>query len=268
MSEASELAQRGRLGALIVGMRNNRGMTRGELSHRSGVSETTIQRIETTSTAYSGCTIRRLCAAIHQASPIMPQILNELSLLTRIESKVLVDMPPSATAGAGEDDIGGAEADGFGAALRRLREDRGLSQEKLAGLAGVSNFTIRRAEHDAVCPWKKATILQVIRALDGLRAITDAELATVLPGYTLRASDLQDFRDLLQKVELPATTDMTKRDWFAGMAITGWLASRESDLLLAKCGDDPEEAMRQVSNTAYMLADQMVLASMKTGGEA
>jgi len=53
---------------------------------------------------------------------------------------------------------------------------------------------------------------------------------------------------------------MTMRDYFAGQAITGWLASRESDLLLAKCGDDHETAHAAMGISAYMLADAMIAA--------
>jgi len=55
-----------------------------------------------------------------------------------------------------------------------------------------------------------------------------------------------------------STPGMSMRDWFAGMAITCWLGSRESDVLLAKCGDDAYEAAEMMANAAYMLAEAMV----------
>ena len=57
---------------------------------------------------------------------------------------------------------------------------------------------------------------------------------------------------------------MSLRDYFAAQILTGWLVSRESDVLLAKCGDDPIEAAEMAARSAYIIADAM-LAARKDG---
>ena len=56
-------------------------------------------------------------------------------------------------------------AKAFGAALRRARENAGLSQEELAHLAGVDRTFVSRAER-GVCQPALATILLLSRALE------------------------------------------------------------------------------------------------------
>jgi len=61
-------------------------------------------------------------------------------------------------------------------------------------------------------------------------------------------------------------TGMTLRDWFAGQAVTGWLASPESDKLLQRCEGNLEDALNRMSQASYMLADAMI--ATRKGGEA
>ncbi len=57
---------------------------------------------------------------------------------------------------------------------------------------------------------------------------------------------------------------MSLRDYFAAQVLTGWLVSRESDVLLAKCGDDAEEAAYQAATAAYVVSDAMLSARKGT----
>jgi DNA-binding XRE family transcriptional regulator len=53
----------------------------------------------------------------------------------------------------------------LGRAIRRLREDRGLTQEELASRAGMTFGTVNRLESAKTAPaW--ATVMQIIDALD------------------------------------------------------------------------------------------------------
>lgn len=60
---------------------------------------------------------------------------------------------------------------------------------------------------------------------------------------------------------------MSLRDYFAATVMQGWMVSRESDVLLAKCGGDAEEAAYQAATAAYVVADAMI-AARKQGGAA
>ena len=53
-----------------------------------------------------------------------------------------------------------------GRQLRRLRRQRGLSQEQLATHAGISLTTIRRLEHQPTAPCRSRTLGRLARALD------------------------------------------------------------------------------------------------------
>jgi transcriptional regulator with XRE-family HTH domain len=63
----------------------------------------------------------------------------------------------------------------FGNLIRTLRQERGLSQEALGELAGVSDFTIRRAEGKDRCVWKRSTATAVLVALSKVAPLSQAE---------------------------------------------------------------------------------------------
>lgn len=64
------------------------------------------------------------------------------------------------------------------------------------------------------------------------------------PAFPLPAMRLEDGRGY------PAQPGLTKREWFAGMALQGQLATGEAALLVVKC--------------AYSIADSMIAASKET----
>jgi transcriptional regulator with XRE-family HTH domain len=63
----------------------------------------------------------------------------------------------------------------FGQLIRTLRLERGLSQESLGEIAGVSDFTIRRAEGRPDCVWKRSTATAVLTALAKVAPLSEAE---------------------------------------------------------------------------------------------
>ena len=53
-----------------------------------------------------------------------------------------------------------------GARLRALRRQRGLSQERLATVAGISLTTVRRLERRPAAPCRSRTLARLAAALD------------------------------------------------------------------------------------------------------
>jgi hypothetical protein len=60
-------------------------------------------------------------------------------------------------------------AAGFGELVARLRTQRGLTQQRLAELAGMSVQNIRRGEASERCPWRSSAATDVLMALEGTR---------------------------------------------------------------------------------------------------
>lgn len=63
----------------------------------------------------------------------------------------------------------------FGEQLRRLRLDRGLSQDALAAAAGVSLATISKAEKNAECRFFGTTAVLVFRALNSTHPLSQKD---------------------------------------------------------------------------------------------
>lgn len=65
----------------------------------------------------------------------------------------------------------------LGSAIRRLRTDRGLTQEELAASAGVSRLWLSRVENGQRAGLEFSLILQVLDALDASLLIRDDRAA-------------------------------------------------------------------------------------------
>lgn len=73
----------------------------------------------------------------------------------------------------------------FGGLVRKLRTERGFTQTSLAGAAGISEPSVRRAERNKKCIWKRSTALDVFRALDRKVPIDAASRVEYLTGAGL-----------------------------------------------------------------------------------
>jgi DNA-binding XRE family transcriptional regulator len=102
-----------------------------------------------------------------------------------------VNMPPRRTAAASGSDAGGREIDPRsahrwttvldGERLREMRRQRGLSQEQLADLAGISPSTMARLESQDRSPCRSWTLGRLAAALDETPA-------SMRPGPTVAAA--------------------------------------------------------------------------------
>lgn len=63
----------------------------------------------------------------------------------------------------------------FGALVRRLRQNRNLTQGQLANFAGVAINTIQRAELMPECTLKRSTLTVMLSALQNLAPLTRDE---------------------------------------------------------------------------------------------
>lgn len=68
----------------------------------------------------------------------------------------------------------------FGLMLRRLRDDRGVSAQRLADAAQVSSGTIRTQENNSACRWGRQTMLAVVRALFAMAPMSEAATSRLL----------------------------------------------------------------------------------------
>lgn len=57
---------------------------------------------------------------------------------------------------------------------------------------------------------------------------------------------------------------MSLRDWFAGQALTGYLANEHGAYAVVKASASPDDANRRFAITAYDLADAMLAERAKT----
>ena len=73
----------------------------------------------------------------------------------------------------------------FGQFLSQLIAERGLSQQKLADIAGVSLNTIWRAIHRNEMTWRAPTATMVFHALDGAKPLSGQEVGEFFDGCEL-----------------------------------------------------------------------------------
>ena len=71
------------------------------------------------------------------------------------------------------------------------------------------------------------------------------------------AFPLDDWGDVIWPTDVPANmgTGLTKREWFAGQALNGWLASFESE--------DGSPKAKGVAELCFSIADAMIAESQK-----
>lgn len=91
----------------------------------------------------------------------------------------------------------------FGEQLRRLRIDRGLSQDGLAAAAGVSSPTIRKAEKRADCAFFGTTAVLIFRALDRQAPLSPKDRETYA-----RATKIMAFMDEAPPAPAPTNPDL------------------------------------------------------------
>ncbi len=65
----------------------------------------------------------------------------------------------------------GGKPEHFGKLLRRMMDERGLSQAGLAALAGMSRETVKRVTRSIDCPWKPCTARKMLIALAQLKPL-------------------------------------------------------------------------------------------------
>jgi transcriptional regulator with XRE-family HTH domain len=84
-----------------------------------------------------------------------------------------------------------------GSLIRRLRDERGLTQAELARRAGVSELTIRNGEAAAVGAWRRTTATDVFLALDEALPISAADAGAYLGAMGISAALLESIRSAI-----------------------------------------------------------------------
>ena len=80
----------------------------------------------------------------------------------------------------------------FGEHIRRLRLDRGLTQQELGNLANVTSTTIRRQEKSADCFWYPSTARAVLMSLEKIRPLSNADRQSYARGAKMAAFEQPD----------------------------------------------------------------------------
>lgn len=91
--------------------------------------------------------------------------------------------------------------DHFGELQRRLREERGLTQERLAAAVGSSEATIQRAEKARECVYRRSTATNVLRALHKEAPVPDTEARSFLIAAGLSENFLNALKAMAPVIE-------------------------------------------------------------------
>lgn len=186
LAAASDESVKKSLGAHCIALRSARGLTQGELADRAGLAADTIRRIERGTFSPTFVTLDKLARALRlPASEFIAgyeqrerDIPGELAgMLVTLDESLRDDflllmssaadlvtktkLPPSSEA---RELLSGGPQE-LGEHVRRLRRARGLSQAKLAELAGFSADTVRRIEHGLGSSFSKIEALSLAMGL-------------------------------------------------------------------------------------------------------
>lgn len=150
------------LGDDLKNMRERRGLTQSDLAHRAGVATSVITVAERgpkdSPSRWRYSTTKRVYDALASVHPLSPAEMEQFTAGTEIP------FIEGALAGPAENMQYANSLTNLGLLLVELREDRKLTQQKLATLAGVSVNTISQVEKTGKANWDPDTAESVLRA--------------------------------------------------------------------------------------------------------